>query len=545
MNPASPKTGDKTGEKRRRDSEGSGAPCGARLREDDEKSYDEDDDWDATRAAMFDMSMDMGHKLVLIVAMASLLDKGWTYEGNANARRFMEDVSSFGRFSPELKDDPSFQPSKLEKCLRFVQCQAFLNALELGACSSDLSDDDQYKLGLHAFGLALSKGTSGSCKLKVFADCPIAKELKRREDVVFVLLTGCLQQVISRPSGRGLGVVDVLAEEEEKKEAEAPLGPNSGPVEQQQRSSEQNARETVPQATEAKGAVPGAVFGKPATSDAGCNTEPIPAAPGASGGASESSVGGGSDDVSMQTGAGGVTSSAAAAPQGPESGPVEQQQCGSQQSARKRKSGALRRKQRKQRMQTVGEGAAQASSASPDNRSQDASTGPGGATGGKAAHTGAIPKPQAPALQSSSKHNAWQSDRRKQHQGGAAGQHEGGRAAPATAAAAQRHWGPGPVYRFVGEKAPAGVPATTAAAAGVRAPQQVPAVAAAERATVKVPPRVVGHIACAGDAAAGGTATASQLTTLFLTVISAALQGILKQSASGGERVDVVVDEGV
>ena len=34
-------------------------------------------------------------------------------------------------------------------------------------------------------------------------------------------------------------------------------------------------------------------------------------------------------------------------------------------------------------------------------------------------------------------------------------------------------------------------------------------------------------------------------TNLILTVISAALQGILKQSASGGEGVDVEVDEGV
>ena len=146
-------------------------------------------------------------------------------------------------------------------------------------------------------------------------------------------------------------------------------------------------------------------------------------------------------------------------------------------------------------------------------------------------------------LQSSSKHNAWQGDSRKQQQGGAAGQQGGGRvpAAPATAAAAQRHWGPGPVYRFVGEKAPAGVPATTAA--GARAPQGVPAVAAAGRATVKAPPRVAGQIA--GDAAAGSTATATQLTNLILTVISAALQGILKQSASGGEGVDVEVDEGV
>ena len=80
-------------------------------------------------------------------------------------------------------------------------------------------------------------------------------------------------------------------------------------------------------------------------------------------------------------------SDAAAAPQGLNSGSVEQQPRVSEQGARKRKSGALRRKQRKQRMQTVGEGAPQASSASPDNRSQDASTEPGGAAGGKAAHT--------------------------------------------------------------------------------------------------------------------------------------------------------------
>ena len=58
-----------------------------------------------------------------------------------------------------------------------------------------------------------------------------------------------------------------------------------------------------------------------------------------------------------------------------------------------------------------------------------------------------------------------------------------------------------------------------------------------------VPPRVAGHIA--GDMAAGSTATATQLTNLILTVISAALQGILKQSASGGEGVDVEEDEGV
>ena len=116
-------------------------------------------------------------------------------------------------------------------------------------------------------------------------------------------------------------------------------------------------------------------------------------------------------------------------------------------------------------------------------------------------------------------------------------------AAPATAAAAQRHWGPGPVYCFVGEKAPAGVPATTAA--GARAPQGVPAVAAAGRVTVKMPPRVAGQIAGDAAALAGSTATATQLTNLILTVISAALQGILKQNASGGEGVDVEVDEGV
>jgi hypothetical protein len=189
------------------------------------------------RLAMYDMSMDIGHKLEIIVGTASLLnEKDWTYDGNAIARQFMEDVSSFGRFSPELKDDPRFQPSSLEKCLRFVQCQAFLNAFELGACSS--SDRDEYELGLHAFGLALSRGTRGSYKRKVLVDCPIAKELKGRQDVVFVTLTGCLQRVVTRPTGRGVdldtcdadirGSSDIVEEEEGAAVASPPLQAAAG-----------------------------------------------------------------------------------------------------------------------------------------------------------------------------------------------------------------------------------------------------------------------------------------------------------------------------
>ena len=172
----------------------------------------------------------MGHtgtgKLEIGVGTAGLLDeKDWTY-CTVRWQRHRAPVHG-GRelvrpVFPRAQAQPQFQPSSLEKCLRFVQCQAFLNAFELGACSS--SDHDEYDLGLHAFGLALSRGTRGSCKRKVLVDCPLAKEFKGRQDVVFVTLTGCLQRVVTRSTGRGVdldtcdadirGSSDIVEEEE-------------------------------------------------------------------------------------------------------------------------------------------------------------------------------------------------------------------------------------------------------------------------------------------------------------------------------------------
>ena len=135
-------------------------------------------------------------------------------------------------------------------------------------------------------------------------------------------------------------------------------------------------------------------------------------------------------------------------------------------------------------------------------------------------------------LQSSSKQNAWQGGSRQWKQGQGGGTVP---VAPKRAAATQRPRGPGPVYRYVGEGAPKGVPITASA----RAPLRAPAPVAARTSTVAPPASRV-----AGGAA--DSAAASQVTFLILSVISA-LQGLLVQNAGvghGGE-AGVVVEEGL
>ena len=253
-------------------------------------------------------------------------------------------------------------------------------------------------------------------------------------------------------------------------------------------------------------------------------------------GRQRSRIGGGSansstDDVPMPAAAGGATSSEAA-PQGStlntQSPAVGQRS--TEQNARKRKSGAKRRNERKQRERVAGAGAAETSSTG--SGSQEGSPESGGAASSKAAHNGATSKHTAPVLQSSSKQNAWQGGSRQWKQGQGSGTVP---VVPKRAAATLRPRGPGPVYRYVGEGAPKGVPITASA----RAPLRAPAPVAARTSTVAPPASRV-----AGGAA--DSAAASQVTFLILSVISA-LQGLLVQNAGvghGGE-AGVVVEEGL
>ena len=499
----------KVGEKRRHDD---GGVSGAHPRADQALEEEEVDWWMDLFSSMHDTTQDIYNRLSLVVDNVRDCDlECGSYAEGTGSGIFFSLVNSYGNFAPEKKRDRRFEPTALEKCIRFVECQALLNAFELGG-NKALSSVGTDEVAIRAYCAALQGG--GSVRRKAFTDCPIAKELKGKPDHVFCKVTYCLQNVVhgSRP------VVDLRtcdsdlceSEGDEKEDAVVESGNGdraAGAREEQTALVPEHSSPTFQSGV--AGAV-GGLEGAPAAAavDAAMQA-PV-------GGVMERDTSSGAVDVPMETTAGGATSSEAA-PQGTTSnttGPTGEQQRSTKSSARKRKSGAKRRNERKQRERVAGAGAAAGLEGSPES---------GGAASGKAAHKGATSKPTAPVLQSSSKQNAWSGGIRSQNQ------RQPEYKTATRAAATHRFKGPGPVYRFVGERVPAAAPIATGTA--VRSPSVAP------------PAGGVGGGAQALALAAGST-VASQVTFVILSVISA-LQGILVQSAStasGGEGVSVVVE---
>jgi len=504
----------KVGEKRRHDEGGvSGAhPCA-------DKALEEDDlDWTDHFSFIHDTKQDIYVRLSDVVDRVRDCDlECGSYDEGTGPGIFFSLVNSYGNFAPEKKWDRRFEPTALEKCIRFVECQALLNAFEMGGHQA-LSCAGTDKVAMRAYCTALQGG--GSFKHKAFTDCPIAKELKGKPDYVFCKVTYCLQNVVrgSRP------VVDLrtcdadLCESEGDEKEDAVVESGNGDRAAGARE-EQTALVTERSSPTFRSGVAGAVGGlegAPAEEAVDAATQaPV-------GSVMERDTSSGAVDVPMATTAGEATSSEAA-PQRTTSnttGPTGEQQRSTESSARKRKSGAKRRNERKQRERVAGAGAAETSSASSSS-SLEGSPESGGAASGKAAHKGATSKPTAPVLQSSSKQNAWSGGFRSQNQ------RQPEYKAATRAAATHRFRGPGPVYRFVGERVPAAAPIATGTA--VRSPSVAPP---------------AGGVGGGAQALAAGSTVASQVTFLILSVISA-LQGILVQSAgtaSGGEGVSVVVE---
>ena len=478
---------------------------------------------------------------------------------------FAKMVDYLGKFA----DKPAgYQTSFRERCMRFVECIAFLSVAEMMRGHGYYGERTPSWIARRAYIHALDGDRSLIDDRAL--ECPLAKEFNGRAHVVFEELVGCLDvfamstaRVIDLNTcdadvrGSGGDNDDEEAEEEEKKSAggdvggrvaEVPRGGQTAPVTErrspvapQGSAGTDGGSGSEPLLATAQGAVGG--MAPPDTDSGGAGTKMKahgPAAGGATiaaerevaeGGAAERDTSSSADDVPMPAAAGGATSSEAA-PQGPTlntQGPAVEQRS-AEQSARKRKSGAMRRNERKQRERVAGTGAAE--TPSTGSGSQEGSPESGGAASSKAAHNGATSKHTAPVLQSSSKQNAWQGGSRQWKQGQGSGTVP---VVPKRAAATLRPRGPGPVYRYVGEGAPKGVPITASA----RAPLRAPAPVAARTSTVAPPASRV-----AGGAAE--SAAASQVTFLILSVISA-LQGLLVQNAGvghGGE-AGVVVEEGL
>ena len=509
----------KVGEKRRHDEGGvSGAhPCADQALEEDDVDW-----WKDLFSAMHDTKQDIYNRLSMVVDNVRECDlKCGSYDEGTGSGIFFSLVNSYGNFAPEKKWDRRFEPTALEKCIRFVECQALLNAFEMGG-NQALSCVGTDEVAIRAYCAALQGG--GSVRRKAFTDCPIAKELKGKPDYVFCKVTYCLQNVVhgSRP------VIDLrtcdadLCESEGDEKEDAVVVSGNGDRAAGARE-EQTALVTEHSSPTFQSGVAGAVGGlEGAPAEAAVDAAmqaPV-------GSVMERDTSSGALDVPMATTAGGATSSEAA-PQGTTSnttGPTGEQRRSTESSARKRKSGAKRRNERKQRERVAGAGAAagaaETSSASSSG-SLEGSPESGGAASGKAAHKGATSKPTAPVLQSSSKQNAWSGGIRSQNQ------RQPEYKAATRAAATHRFRGPGPVYRFVGERVPAAAPIATGTA--VRSPSVAPS---------------AGGVGGGAQALAAGSTVASQVTFLILSVISA-LQGILVQSAgtaSGGEGVSVVVE---